>query len=135
MNNLSLHGKLDIVLNELAKLKDAGLLPEHEIFPKVESVMSSHEFNTILEYFIFINFAIYKNICYGSNCIPMDCYKISLDGLLFLEKTSFICQKRRYKQRQIWIIAKIIAITANAIAILIIMVLGILIQAKVIEWK
>lgn len=134
--NQSINFKIDTILNILIENKDKtnsmeslnGYLTIDEIV-SMQNLLLRHEIDTILEFLIDSDLVIVKEFCIGVDCnIPIYHYKLSIKGLLFVEKTSFTKEKCKYRLKQTWIIVKTIAIVLNAIAIISIMIWGILHQ-------
>jgi hypothetical protein len=117
---MTLHDKLDIVLKYLSEKKDEGFLYELQILPDIDKNISEEELNTILRFLHSKEFVIDGEIL--NLDVSVIGYKISVQGQLFLEKTSFKKLKRKEKTEYKKTVAATVLSIVSTIAIISIMV-------------
>ena len=116
--NLSTHKKLDIVLQYLLIEYNKGYINCFKIYEDL-NLLNKYEIDIILEYLKDKGLILFKEIPLNIDA-ALSCphFILSIEGKLFLKKTSFRKIKRNAILKVIWTILKIIAIILNAVAIL-----------------
>ena len=115
------HEKLDAVLTALSKVEHKYFEESHIIKDRLKFYIPDVELELLLEHLVFLDFATDKEVSSERRLMtPYTKYRITTQGLLFLEKSSFKSEINKGKRIAIWTIAKTIAAIANAIMIIII---------------
>jgi cell division protein FtsL len=125
------HKELDLVLNILAKEKNHIYISSLSLYKKINPETISTNLDVLLEHLVDINYA--SSITTDQKSITQvnhKAYRITFQGLLFLEKTSFKDEISKGKRMAIWTVAKIIAVIINAIIIIIIGIASIYVPFK-----
>lgn len=116
---LTLHHKIDLVMNVLLNKKDNGFIITSDILKDLNNV-SEIELKTILIFLEKDGFVL--TVPVEQRSVKMEGaelkYVISVNGLLFIEKSSFINENKIVKRNQRFTISKTIINIINTIAIL-----------------
>jgi len=115
------HDKLDAVLTALSKVEHKYFEESHNIKDRLKFDILDVELELLLEHLVFLHLATDKEVSSERRLMtPYTKYRITTQGLLFLEKSSFKSEINNGKRIAIWTTAKTIAAIANAVMIIII---------------
>ena len=136
MNKPTTHKKIDYVLNLLYS-RNTIVVEDKDIYEYLtlseisekQKLLEENEIHTILQFLVDAQLVLTEDLEVGFEYRTLEPhYKLSIKGLLFIEqKTSFVKENRRYKRKQFYEKAKIVAIVLNALAILALMYWGVLV--------
>lgn len=128
---MNYYNKLDKVLIALSKVENHIFEDTSKIKQKLDFQISHYELDLILKYLVKTEYAFCEtNEKLDNFELKKHTYKISLQGLLFLEKSSFNNEIKILKRKNNWTVAKTIAAILNAIIIVVIGALGVYVTNK-----
>ena len=119
---MTYHDKLDCVLLALSTAQHSSFENCDQIEKRLNTYTSDIESELLLEYLTVLGYATSIELENEKGIIRKTkrFYRITIQGFLFLEKSSFKSEINKGKRIMIWTTAKTIAATLNAVIIVII---------------
>lgn len=126
---MNYHGKLDMLLRQMAQLNNGYFHSLVDIYHFVNPTLNYFDTSVLLSHLERKGYIERKEDLIQDPISDMPttraAFRITLQGLLFLENSSFINEIRSQKLNMMWTILKIIANVINALAIISIGIWGV----------